>query len=82
VLSVQTLGTAWDGLQTHAMGTQGQLLLGATAGWRMRFGDYFVEAAAGGSARYRRYDVQLASAQPVSSWSALPNLSAAAGLQF
>jgi hypothetical protein len=82
VLSVHAAGTAWDGWQTHAIGTQGQLLAGGTAGWRLRFGTWFLEAGAGVAARHQRYDVAQAAAQPIARWSAVPDLSGAAGLQF
>ena len=82
VLSVHAAATAWDGFQTHAIGTQGQLLAGGTAGWRLRFGAHFLEAGAGVAARHQRYDVSQAAARPISSWSAVPDLSVAAGLQF
>jgi hypothetical protein len=83
VLSLHAMGTAWDGWQTHSVGQQGRALFGGTAGWRQKLGGtFFAQAAVGAAAKYESYDVQLATARPVSGWSAVPDVDVGVGMSF
>ncbi len=83
VLSVHASGASWDGWQTHSVGAQGHVMMGATAGWRQVLGKgFFAQVGVGAAAKYETYDVQLASAQPVSKWSLVPDVDAGVGLSF
>jgi len=81
MLTVHSMLTSWDGLQTHHIGWQGRALVGATVGWRQRLGaGFFAQAGIGAAARYERYD--RATEAPVARWSVVPDFDAALGIMF